>query len=168
MPENIEQNARQEDFGKIFFKWTIPEYSDHERSYLWYVVASVLAVILIIYCIITANYFFTLIIILITFIIFLKKYNPPQNISFEITENGLLIGNQFFDYKDLKGFYIIYDPPVKKIYFKLNKLSPDDISVPLLDNNPLPIRTKLLEYLDEDLEKERQTFSDIFETLFKL
>jgi len=168
MPDQNEQIVGRENFGKVFFSWTIPEFTEHQRSGLWYLIASVLAIILIIYCIFTANYFFALVIILATFIIFLKKYSQPREILVQITANGLIIGNQYFNYEDLQNFYIIYNPPIKKLYFKLKRLTPDDLSVPLFDNNPIPIRVKLLKYLDEDLNKEHQTVSDIFETLFKL
>lgn len=168
MPERNEQMAKDRNFGRAFFSWTMPEFTGHERTGLWYLVVSILAVALIIYCIFTSNYFFALAIILAVFIVFLRKYNEPKDILFQITENGIVMGNQFFLYENLNGFYIIYDPPVKKLYFKLKRLSPDDLSIPLYDNNPLPIRTKLLEYLDEDISKEHQTPSDILETLFKL
>jgi hypothetical protein len=168
MPEKNEQSGGSENFGKVFFSWSVPEFTDHQRSGLWYLIMSVIAVILIIFCIFTGNYFFALIVILAAFIVFLKKYNQPGEIMLQITEDGVMIGNQRFSYEDLNGFYIIYNPPVKKLYFKMKKMSPDDISVPLFDNNPIPIRAKLLEYLDEDLTKEHQSISDIFETLFRL
>jgi len=168
MAELKEQLNQLDERGNVFFQWQIPEFANHERSFGWYLVASILAIALIIYCIFTANYFFALIIILATFIIFLKKYNEPKDLMFQITEDGLVIGNQFFNFNDLANFYIIYNPPVKKLYFKMKTLNPDDLSIPLLENNPIPIRAKLLEYLSEDLEKEHQTFSDIMETFFKL
>jgi hypothetical protein len=168
MTEQNMQNSDKRDFGKVFFSWKVPEFTNHQRSGLWYLITSVIAIILIVVCIFTGNYFFALIIILAAFIVFLKNYNQPRDILLQIAEDGIVLGTQYFSYEDLDGFYVIYNPPIKKLYFKMKKMTPDDISVPLFDNNPIPIRTKLLEYLDEDLNKEHQTFSDIFETLFKL
>jgi hypothetical protein len=168
MPENLEQFDMGDKKVNVFYKWEVPEFTNHQRSNLWYLIMIIIAVILVIYCIIVTNYFFALIIIIAAFILFLRKYEPAQDVAFRITEAGVIIGNQVFSYETLANFYIVYDPPVKKLYFKLKGFNPDDLSIPLLDNNPLPIRAKLLEYLEEDLSKEHQTISDIFEAIFKL
>src|SRR4030042_4110231 len=115
------------------------------------------AIALVIYCIFTANFLFALVIILVVFIVFLRSYYPPKELNFQITEEGILLGNQLFTYDKIKNFYIIYKPPlVKKLFFTLKGFAPD-LSIMLYDNNPLPIREKLLEYLQEDLEKEIET-----------
>jgi hypothetical protein len=155
-------------YGQVFFQWQIPEYMEHVRSTRWYIVMVALAVILIIYSIFTANFLFALVIILIVFIVFLKSYAPPRILDFQITDEGLVLGNQFYAYSKIKSFYVIYKPPaVKKVFFDLKGFSPS-LSIWLDDMSPLPIREKLLEHLEEDLEKERQSTDDILETLLKL
>jgi len=163
-----EENNNLEDFGQIIFQWQVPEYLEHQRSRLWYMVMVGLALILIIYSILTANFLFALVIILVIFIIFLRSYAPPRTLNFQITDEGLLLGNQFFPYNKIKNFYLIYKPPiVKKLFFQLKGFAPD-LSINLNNMNPLVVREKLLEYLEEDLEKERQTMDDILEILLKL
>ena len=158
----------EKEFGEILFEWKIPEFAEHKRTSLWYLVMMLLALILIIYSLFTANFLFALIIILVIFIVFLKTYTRPRNLKFKITEDGVLIGNQFFSYNDINNFYFIYDPPaVKKLFFTLKGLSPH-LSIPLNNMNPLAIRERLLEYIDEDLEREHQTFEDQLETILKL
>jgi len=161
---NIENN----DFGQVFFSWEIPEFIEHIRSPLWYIAVIVIGLILIIYSIWTANFLFALIVILAAFIVFLRSYRQATNLIFQITEDGLIIGNQFFKYDQIKSFYIIYDPPaVKKLFFLLKGLYPV-FSISLNDKNPLVIRQKLLEYIKEDLDKKNQSIDDQLETIFKL
>lgn len=170
MPEKTPQIRinKESEFGKVFFEWKIPEFTKHQRSRRWYMVMILLAGILIIYSIFTANFLFALIIILGVFIIFLRDYSESKDLNFQITEDGLVIGNQFYYYKILSAFYIIYDPPVvKKLFFTLKSVAPD-FSIPLNDMNPLLIRKRLLEYLDEDLDKENQTLDDQLESILKL
>lgn len=156
------------DLGEVLFKWKVPEFSKPKRTYTWYFAAIVVVVALMIYSLVTANFLFALIIILVVFILFLKTYTQPKDLEFQITDEGVSLGNQFFSYREITGFYFIYDPPaVKKIFFTLRGFSPD-LSVPLDNMNPIVIREKLLEYLDEDLEKENQTFDDQLETILKL
>ena len=91
------REKKEGDFGEIFFEWQIPEYTEHKRSKRWYVYMIALAVILIIYSIFTANFLFALIIILAGFIVFLRVYAQPRQLKFQITEDGLVIGNIFYD-----------------------------------------------------------------------
>ncbi|MFA5188480.1 MAG: hypothetical protein WC460_03915 [Patescibacteria group bacterium] len=166
--DNNELQPQDNDFGEVLFQWTIPEYIAHERSLIWYLIMIGLALILIIYSIFTANFLFALIIIVAIFIVFLKSYSQPKELTFQITDQGLILGTQFFPYSRINKFYIIYKPPtVKKIFFDLKGLSPD-LSVWLDEMNPLEVRETLLEFLQEDLEKERQTIDDILDTLLKL
>ena len=163
-----EDYVNEDDHGQVFFAWQVPEYMTHERSSLWYIGIIVISLALIIYSIFTANFLFALIVILVAFIIFLKSYYSPANLNFQITEEGILLGNQFFPYERIKNFYIIYKPPrVKKIFFNLKSFGPD-LSIIIHDVNPLLIREKLLQYLEEDLEKDRQSLEDLMETLLKL
>ncbi|MBN1326127.1 hypothetical protein JW977_04095 [Candidatus Falkowbacteria bacterium] len=168
MPKEEFINDNNNDYGQVFFQWEIPEFIKQQRSLLWYLAAVIVGLGIIIYSIFTVNYLFALIIILATFIIFLKDYVSPGILLFQITEDGIFIGNQFISYDRMKNFYIIYDPPVvKKLFFRLKGFYPI-ISIPLENKNPLLIRKKLLEYLKEDVEKKHQSIDDQLENIFKL
>lgn len=163
MPENINN-----DSGQVFFSWEIPEFIEYPRSPLWYIGIVIIGLILIIFSIWTANYLFALIIILAAFIVFLRSYRKAAHLVFQITEDGIFVGDQFFKYDQFKSFYIIYDPPmVKKLFLHPKGIYPV-FSIPLLDKNPLVIRQKLLEYIKEDIEKKTQSVDDQLETILKL
>ena len=155
-------------FGEVFFEWVVPEFTEHKRSAKWYFWMIAASIALIIYSIVATNFLLALIVILIIFIIFLRSYYQPKQLTFQMTESGILIGDQFFAYEKIKNFYLIYDPPfVKKVYFMLKGFRPV-ISINLNDTNPLLVREKLLLYLDEDLTKEKQSLDDLLDNLFKL
>ncbi len=168
MPEEEIKKIEDNDFAEVFFQWEIPEFTKHQRSLWWYMVVIIIGIGMIVYSIFTANFLFALIIILAAFIIFLKDYTSAGKLLFQITEDGIFLGNQFIGYDKLKNFYIIYDPPaVKKLFFRMKGLYPT-ISIPLNDKNPLLIRKKLLEYLAEDIERKHQSLDDQLESIFKL
>jgi len=86
-----------------------------------------------------------------------------------ITEDGIFIGSKFIEYEDLRSFYIIYYPPeIKNLYFETKSVIKQRIVVPLEDQNPVYIREILLNYLDEDLEKEEIPSSESISNIFKL
>lgn len=56
---------------------------------------------------------------------------------------------------NLKVFLLFIKPAqgIKSLYLDFTSPWRRDLMIPLLDNNPLPIRENLLKYLKEDLER---------------
>jgi len=146
--------------GKILAFWSFSEFPQYSRSAGWYFTFGIMTSILILYTIFTKNFLFGVIIIMFTLIIFLHSTKKPDKVSLAITEDGLEVGNNFYLYKEIKKFWIIYEPPdVKNLYFDFKGLRPTLI-IPLENKNPVQIRKILLDYLDEDLEKEDESLSE--------
>ncbi len=157
------------EHGKILASWQFPEFVKYERGSAWYVGASIIGAGLILYSILTNNYLFAIIVILIAFIVLIYLIREPMLINFDITEDGLELGSHFYPHKEIKHFWIIYEPPeVKRLYFEFKSGFRPRISIPLLDQNPLKVREMLLSYLSEDLEKEEESTTDLLERKFKL
>ena len=160
--------------GKRLMSWGIPEIDHYERSRRWYIVAGVIAVALVVFALFIgdggrANPLFALIIILGAVIVFARHMIGVEMVDFAIHEDGIALGRQFFPYREMTNFYIIYQPPtVKRLYIMFRSVSQPRISVPLNDVNPVKVREALLDYLDEDLEKEQEALTDSLSRTLKL
>lgn len=153
---------------EILASWDVPEIDKYERKKSWYLIASLIFLLLLIYAIFTANFLFAIIIIFITMILYLQEKHETVITTFDITPDGLIIGDKFFAYKEIKNFYIIYEPPeVKKLYIVFKNFLKPRLGIPLLDQNPVKIREILTKYLDEDLEKEYEPLTDKIGRIFK-
>jgi hypothetical protein len=158
----------QRDYGQTFFSWKFFEHPKRDRDKKWYITGSIIVILVLIYSIFTFNFLFALIAVIAALIILLFERNNNE-IEFKITEDGILLSKKFYEYKDLKNFYIIYQPPaVKTLYFEPKGLFIPRIPIPLENQNPVKIRETLLKYLEEDLEKEEEPISDFFSRIFKL
>lgn len=156
-------------FGKILASWKFAEFDKHSRSRLWYVVFCVLATGLFAYSLVTFNYLFALIIILGSCIIYIQAKTEPRSVLFHVTTKGIKIGAREYRYKDIKSFWILYDPPaVKKLYFSFKRGFGGQFMVPLKNQNPLKIRDILLNFVIEDLEKEEEPAGEAFGRWAKL
>lgn len=165
--KEIEQERRR--WGRAVLSWDTPEYEEHERGRLWYVVAGIIIALLLIFCVYTANLLFALIIVITSFVIILQHTRRPERYKFAITGSGIVIGDNFYPYEDLDSFWIAYSPPeVKKVYFTFKSSFKPEIYVHLEDQNPLLVRDTLLDYLDEDLEREDETTSDQLRRFLRL
>jgi len=102
-------------------------------------------------------------------IIFLKATLGYKNLDFAIYERGLRVGEKFYDFKEIKDFYEIYEPPeVKNLYFDFYSWVQPRLQIPLQSKNPVRVREILLDYLTEDLDQENEPFSDAMGRMFKL
>ena len=149
--------------------WNIPEYVKHERGRRWYVIALLVLGTLLVYSFFTANFLFALILIIAAITIVLHDKHDPTELEFAITEDGIVLGNQFYEYKKFSSFWIFYQPDQNKMLFLefKNRLRPR-LPIPLLNKNPLHLRNILLKYLEEDLAKENEPISEQLSRILKL
>lgn len=153
--------TKESAIGQIFHEWSIPEYESFERPKRWYVTMGILAIFLIIYGLFSGNFLFALIIILSAIILFLQDNQAPVSVRIALTGSGVVVGDRLYEYKELGHFYMVYKPPVVKMLFiETNSLFRPTLRIALLDENPLEIRSVLMEYLEEDIEKEEEPMSD--------
>ena len=167
MPQDIIKN--EINIGDVVFEWTVKEYEQHERDRRWYILMGIIGVALVVYALVSGNYLFALVLVLFAIILFMHDMVEPMDIPIIITEIGVVIGKKFYRFTEFSSFWMIYDPPaVKNLYFGLNGLLRHRVQVPLLGNDPRPIREYLEQFIEEDLEQEEEPLSDRISRLFKL
>ena len=164
------QSAKTTDYGKKIMGWKIPEYDKHERTRNWYVIAAIVGALLVVYSFFSGNFLFAAIIIIAAFVIIMHDGREPVKVYFAITDEGVLVGKNFYDYDVLKDFSLVYKPhqEIKNLYFEFKSAIRPRLSIPLHEQTPLPIRENLLRYLPEDLERTDQPLSEALAKLFKL
>lgn len=168
MEESIKNNELIDE-EDILLGWQFSEFEKHQRNKLWYIIAGIILIALVIYAVFAANFLFAVILIIISAIIYLQEKRGPDNLLFAITPDGLFIGDKIHPYKSIKNFYLIYEPPeVKNLFIDFNSALKPRLTIPLLDQDPVTVRELLLEYLDEDIEKEYEPLSEIIGRFLKL
>ncbi|OGL66891.1 hypothetical protein A2856_00075 [Candidatus Uhrbacteria bacterium RIFCSPHIGHO2_01_FULL_63_20] len=168
----MEEKQQQDDAihaGEHLLSWEVDEYPRHERSKRWYVIAAIVGVLLIVYSIWTANFMFALIVLMLGIIILLSTFKEPDRIAVILTTNGLVLGEAFYEYRNLKDFAIVYEPPtVKNLYIDFASKWRPLLTIPLEDTDPNRVREAMLPYLKEDLERTGETLTDVLQRVYKL
>ena len=166
----MEESAKEINHGKKIIGWSIPEYDKHKREKSWYITSVVVGLILLIYSFFSGNFLFAAIVIIGALVIIIHDSQEPIKINFFITDEGLVVGKNFYDYDVLKDFSIVYKPheDIKNLYFEFKNVIKPRLSISLGNINPLPIRDNLLKYLSEDLERTDQPLSEALAKIFKL
>ena len=167
MPINL--NKAEANTGDVVFDWVVNEYEKHERSKRWYVIMAVVGLGLLLFSVISGNYLFALVVVLFGIVLFLQDIQQPMEVAFAITEAGIVVGSTYYPFKEISKYWMIYSPPeVKNIYFSTNSILKHRLQVPLLDNDPRPIRDFLNQFLIEDLDQEEEPLSDKLGRMLKL
>ncbi len=165
MDEQLPQNT----FSDALISWEFSEFEEYARSNGWFVWFGILAALLIGIALFTDNYLFAVIIVLSSLILFLQNWSRPNRLRFSVSPSGIKIGAKNVPMKAVKEFWIAYDPPkVKRIYFEFHSALQPTLGIPLEDTNPLEVRSILLNYLPENLEREDELTSDTLARLLKL
>lgn len=163
-------NKQEQQFGKELLHWEIPEFQTYERSKLWYVIAVIVSVGLIIYALSDRNYLFALIIVMFLVITISTNAKKPKNIDVVITSYGIGVGDRFYNYDDFHSFSIIYKPEekLKMLYLEFaSKLHPR-ISISLKHINPITLREILSQRIQEDLNRTDEPNTDYFSRKLKI
>lgn len=156
--------------GPEEISWKIDEYTKYPRDKKWYIVASIIAIGLIIYAIIDKNYFFALIIILSSGLIIFFDNEPPKKITVTLKYDGVELGSRFYEFYSIQNFYIIYRPKenIRRLYFEFKSAIRQRLSIDLDKQDPVKVRNYLRQYIDEDLDKEHEPLSEGLAKIFRL
>lgn len=161
--------SQTSDFGEILFTWEFREFPSYQRSALWYFLAFLAIVGLVIYSIATRNFLFLILIVIFAVIMILRITRQAPMVKSQITEDGIVVGESFTSYKDIRSFWFFYEPKeAKTLYFEFKSHLRPRLGIPLEKQSPVEIREVLLNYLTEEANKEHEPFSDALGRIFKL
>ncbi|MEA3449965.1 MAG: hypothetical protein U9Q85_03250 [Patescibacteria group bacterium] len=167
---NNNESTNSDNLGEIHAEWQIPEFDQHERNRTWYIIAVIIAILMMLYAFFTANFLFAIIIIITALIVILRDGRDSTSIRVKISEHGIILGRKFYEYDEIKDFSIIHKPQyeVKNLYLNFNNILQHRLTIPLREVNPLEIREILLQYLSEDLERTDPPLSESISKIFKI
>lgn len=171
MPKRVEKQREIEEIevGDEIISWETWEYPPYDRSRWWYAIAGLIGSSLIIYAVLTANFLFAIIVLMMGVITLVNSLKQPDRIAVYITTHGVAIGQEFYPYKEIKDFSIIYEPPeVKLIYLDFLGVLRPTLGIPLEDTDPNLVREALLPYAFENLEREDENLTDMVRRLYKI
>ncbi|MEA3272422.1 MAG: DUF5673 domain-containing protein [Patescibacteria group bacterium] len=158
----------EKQHGKILASWEMQDFDKYKKSILWYVIAVIAGMSMLVYAIFTANFLFAVIVLMFAIIILLHDLRSPRKIKCGITESGILLGERIYKWSEFENFWILYEPPeLKNLYLELKGVRPR-ITVSLEKQNPNRIREILNKYLMEELEREDEPLTEYVGRVLKI
>src|SRR3989304_9597467 len=87
-------------------RWNAPEYLERERSIDWFWGLGLGAVVIAIVSFYFHNYLFAILIIISAFSLAIFAVRKPHDVEYELSEDGLRIGNLLYPFNPLDSFWV--------------------------------------------------------------
>jgi hypothetical protein len=173
--DSADQELALNDFQEVStidkepsFSWEAPEYEHLEKHPKWYWIMGGILLAIIIYALVTNSILMAITFILIGMLGYIFAERAPRTIQMEISEDGIRVDNYFYEYDDLKSFWIFYEVEegIKILSLHSKKTFLPYIHIPIGNTNPILVREILINYLPEI--RQEMTVLDRLERLIGL
>jgi hypothetical protein len=145
--------------------WTAHSIPHHERSARWYLIATVAAVCLIAYGILTGAWTMSLLTMLLAGLYFLLRRQQPTYSQMAIAENGFTWNGIFTPWNGCAGFWLIHTPRYSELHIWRNAGRPHDTVIQTDDIDLTTIRAVLSRYLTERTDRKEEALEKIIRLL---
>jgi len=138
-------------FEETSFSWQAPEYEHFEKHPKWYWVTGGILLAIIIYALATNGILMAITFILIGMLGYVYAERKPKTIQMEITPDGIRVDDYFYDYDNIRSFWIFYEveEEIRILSLHSKKTFLPYIHIPIGNASPIKIRETLLQYLPE-------------------
>ena len=125
----------------------VPEFEYYEKDIKWYVYFGIIMGIIVLISIFNRNFTLIAIVLLSAILIVIRAGRKPNLIKLIISGDGISLGNEFWEYKDIKSFSL-FEADGKKylIFIPIGKFRLQ-VKVPVSD--PEAIRQRLNNLVSE-------------------
>lgn len=155
-------------YDDAILTWRAPEYLHHEKSKLWYLIASLILVGLVWYGLSSNGWTFSLAIIVCAGTYYLFQHHAPAIVDIKVSGVGVKVGRHKFPFSGIKGFWLVNEPPhANKIYLRMQSRVHPDIAISLDGANPVEVQRILSKY-SREIKGNFEPFSDTLVRLFRL
>jgi len=155
--------------SQVIFSWQHPDYISYKKDRLWYIVATLLSVLGVAWAIYDQNYLFAVFLVLFYMVVLMYENRPTALVDFIITAEGIKTGDNFYYYRQIDHFFIVYRAGgIKNLYIEFKNPFRGRLVVPLDGQNAVAVREYLLNFLTEDLEREAEPLTDQLRRIIRL
>lgn len=157
-----EENIQEENYDGSFHFWSAPEYAPYSVGRNFYIFSTLFLGAIVAYALFSNSPIMAITFILVGVVGYLFLQKEPKIITFKITHEGVIAGNEIYDFDNLKSFWIYYNPPHEKILSlrSKNNFTPH-VHIPIEDEDPVYIRQILIGFIPE--EKQQHNIVDSIE-----
>lgn len=157
-----DEKLLEQHSADAFLHWSAPEFEmfEQNKKRLSYIALVLLAII--VYATFTNNPIMAIVFVLIGIVAYMQMNKEPRILNFQIVPEGILAGNELYEFENIRSFWIFYDPTYKKVVsLHIKSYLTPFVHIPIQDEDPVEIRRILLKYIPEI--KQEHNLAEILE-----
>ncbi len=167
--QHISEHSRylQEKPDDVLVHWRGPDFEHYPHDKQWYIGALCILCAIIVYAIFTDSIIMAIVFGLIGLTGYQFLTSPQKEIDFAITYDGVLVGDEIYDFDHIKSFWIFYEPPHTRIIsLHMQGHFRPYLHIPLHQIDPVIVHEKLSGFIPEI--KQEESLVDIAERLLRM
>ena len=145
------------DKGEL--QWKVPEYPQYERGKLWYMIAGIVGVLLLIYSVVSGNFLFAVIVILGVLISLISSWRKPSLIDFRMSDDGVKIGEVFHPWDKFQSYWIVNEDGQKNLGLDLKNWLKTDLYLPIRGYSLRDVEKFVSKRLKKNRDRDEEPFS---------
>ncbi len=146
--------------------WRAPEFEKSDWDRRWYLIATLILAAIIIYALVSNSPIMAITFILIGIVGYIYLQKEPRILDFMITYDGIIAGKEIYEFRDIKSFWIFYEPHIRVISLRMKGKILPHIHIPVHNQDPVKIREELLKFIPE--KEQELTMVDAIEKILRL
>lgn len=152
-------NSKKTNITGKTISWQAPDFIYYRKSRTWYIIISIIAVVLAIVFYFLKLYAGIAVVFAGILALFSLSKNKPTMIKYILSDKGISYKDKIYKFEDLKSFCLTMELGIPKLFLEqTGKLKPN-LEIILGKVNPQVVRNFLLAKLPENLEL-KQTFHE--------
>lgn len=146
--EDTYPNGQQrENDVKTLLSWSAPGRPYKKRGKQFYMTALLIAVLVEVILFLFSQYLFMLVIASLVFVGFAFAFVPPRNFHYRISNQGVMMEDHFYIWRELYDFYFRRHEGDDILYIRTNAFLPGALIISLGDIPKEHVKQALLPYL---------------------
>lgn len=135
--------------------WPAEEFKHQPKSFAWFIGFTIVSIALVVYAVFSKSVMTIIAFVLLITVAYLYAVKNPRILEHKITKTGIKAGNNLYPYKNIKKFWIVYQPPeVKTLNIETTAYLNNEVTIQLGNQDPVAVKLALRNYVPEDIDKE--------------
>jgi len=150
----LQEKLITEHSADVLAHWQAPEFEIYEQNKKWLLYITFLFIAIIAYALYSNSPIMAITFVLFGVVGYIHIGKEPRILNFMITNDGVVAGNEIFEYERIKSFWIFYEAnDIKIISLHINSYLTPYIHIPIHNEDPVKIREVLLNHTREIKQK---------------
>jgi len=143
-------------------KWKVPEYPQYVRGRNWYIIASILGILLLTYSVITGNFLFAVIVILAVLISVVSSRSQAEIVEFKLFHDGVKMGDMMYSWDKFQAYWIVKEEDKENHYnlgLDLKNVLKTDLYVPIKNYDIKEVEEFVAKHLKKNPDRKEEPLS---------